>query len=156
MTDVETVEVPGQARELAALKRVDYADCFSVAVSEHHTPEEWIRTAVAAMPALFTAVRGAHRALGLRLAPADSHEHVIGWNVVCSGADQAVLGNSGWLGSARIVGLTSPGRVVLATLIEFNGSVGRALWTIAAPVHRAVARHILGELPTLAPRQLLD
>jgi hypothetical protein len=156
MAHVQRIAIPDHARELAALERVDYADCFTVAVPMQRRPEEWIRLAVEAMPALFAAVRGAHRMLGLRLAPATSQEHVIGWDVACSDDDQAVLVNTGVLGSPRIVGLTPPGRIVLATLIEFNGRRGRALWAVAAPVHRAVARYVLGALPALAARQLLD
>jgi hypothetical protein len=152
MTRVEQVTVPARARELAALDRVDYADCFAVAVSAGRTPEEWIRLAVDAMPALFFAARGAHRALGLRLAPADSPQHVIGWDILRSDPDEAVLGNTGLLGTPRIVGLTPPGRVVLATLIMFNGITGRMLWAAAAPVHRAVARHALRAVPALTPQ----
>jgi hypothetical protein len=151
MTRAQRATVPIRARELAALDQVDYADCFTVAVSTTRTSEEWLRLVVGAMPALFVAVRAAHRALGLRLAPADSPEHIIGWEVLRSDLDECVLGNAGWLGAARIVGLTPPGQVVLATLIEFNGITGRALWTAAAPVHRAVARYCLNALPSLTP-----
>lgn len=151
MAQAQRATIPIRARELAALERVDYADCFTVAVSATRTPEEWLRLVVEAMPALFVAVRAAHRALGLRLAPADSPEHIIGWEVVRSDPDTAVLGNAGWLGTPRIVGLTPPGQVVLATLIEFNGITGRALWAAAAPVHRAVARYCLSALPSLTP-----
>jgi hypothetical protein len=151
MTRAQRATVPIRAHELAALDPVDYADCFTVAVSTTRTPEAWLRLVVEAMPALFVAVRAAHRALGLQLAPADSPEHIIGWEVLRSGPDECVLGNAGRLGAARIVGLTPPGEVVLATLIEFNGITGRALWTATAPAHRAVARHCLDALPSLTP-----
>jgi hypothetical protein len=151
MAGAERATIPIRARELATLDRVDYADCFTVAVSATRKPEEWLRLVVEAMPALFVAVRAAHHALGLRLAPADSPEHVIGWEVLRSNPDECVLGNAGWLGTPRIVGLTLPGRVVLATLIEFNGIIGRSLWTAAAPAHRAVARYCLNALPSLTP-----
>lgn len=152
MARVHQVTVPARAREVAALDRVDYADCFVVAVSEDRTPEEWLRMAADAMPTLFSAVRIAHRALGLRLAAADTLQHVIGWDILRSEPDDAVLGNTGVLGRPRIVGLTQPGRVYLATLIEFNGAIGRLLWVAAAPVHRAVARYALNALPTLTTR----
>jgi hypothetical protein len=153
MARVERTTIPIRARELAALDRVDYADCFTVAVSTTRTSEEWLRLAVGAMHALFVAVRAAHRALGLRLAPADSSEHIIGWEVLRSDPDECVLGNAGWLGAARIVGLSPPGKVVLVTLIELNGITGRALWTVAAPVHRGVARYCLNALPSLTPER---
>jgi hypothetical protein len=144
---VDQVSVPDRARQLAGLDRVDYADCFAVSVSSIRPPEEWIRLAVDAMPKLFLAVRAAHRTLGLPLAPANSADHVIGWDILRSEADSAVLGNAGVLGVARIIGITSPGIVHLATLLTLNGWRGRVLWAVAAPVHRAVARYALAALP---------
>lgn len=151
MPRVDRVPVPARAHELAALDRVDYADCFSVAVARRHTPEEWIRAAGEVMPNIFSVARIAHHALGLRLGPADSPDHVIGWNVLLSDPDEAVLGTSGRLGEPRIVGFTPPGRVVLATLINLNGLTGRSLWAAAAPLHRAIARYALTTVSTLAP-----
>src|SRR5882724_6225034 len=104
MTSVDQVSVPRRAREMAGLGRVDYADCFAVGVSSVRTPEEWIRMAVDAMPKLFFVVRAAHRTLGLPLAPANSADHVIGWEIQRSDAASAVLGNVGVLGVGRIVG----------------------------------------------------
>jgi hypothetical protein len=149
VSDVQRIRPPDRARQLAGLERVDYADCFTVAVPVQRAPEEWIRLAIQALPRLFVAVRGAHRALGLRLAPADSLGHPIGWDVVRSDAEEAVLASGGRLGRPRIVGLTPPGKLVLATVIELNGGTGRSLWAVAAPVHRAVARYVLGALPTV-------
>lgn len=153
MTRVSQRSIPERARHLAALERIDYADCFSVTVPAERSPEEWIRLAAHAMPSLFSLVRVAHRALGLHLAPADSPDHVIGWEILRSDPDEAVLGNAGTLGMARIVGLASQGHVTIATLITLNGRTGRALWAAAAPVHRAVARYALGMLPSLVPQR---
>jgi hypothetical protein len=147
MTRVDQVSVPQRARELAGLDRVDYADCFAVGVSSIRPPEEWIRLAVDAMPKLFLAVRAAHRTLGLPLAHANSADHVIGWDILRSEADNTVLGNAGVLGVGRIIGITSPDTVQLATLLTLNGWRGRALWAVAAPVHRVVARYVLAGLP---------
>jgi hypothetical protein len=149
MARVEQVAVPERARELAGLDRVDYADAFTVAVTAQRSPEDWIRLAAAGMPGLFASVRVVHRLLGLRLASADSPDHVIGWDTLRTDGAEAVLGNAGVLGTARIVGLTAPDRLVLVTLIALNGLPGRALWAVAAPGHRAVARRVLAALPTL-------
>jgi hypothetical protein len=148
---VVQVPVPSRARELARLERVDYADAFAVDVAVRHTPEEWIRISTEASPAPFRAVRLAHHALGLPLAPPDSPDHLIDWNILCSDTEEAVLGNDGVFGTPRIVGLTPPGQVVVATLIQLNGLRGGALWAAGAPVHRAVAGYILNKSPTLAP-----
>src|SRR4051812_25228185 len=65
MPQADQVPVPARARELARLARVDYADCFAVEVAATYPPEQWIRTATETMPNLFSAVRVAHRGLGL-------------------------------------------------------------------------------------------
>lgn len=140
------IEIPDEAREIAGLTSVDYADAFAVDVSEQRSPAEWISGAATSSPALFRAVRVAHRLLGLHLAPAGSAEHPIGWDLLVDEPTRAVLGNHGRLGTGRIVGLTPPGQVVLVTLLELNGVRGRALWTAAVPVHRAVARYALDRL----------
>jgi hypothetical protein len=147
---VVQVPVPSRARDAAGLERVDYADAFALDVAVRHTPEEWIRLSAAASPSLFSAVRLAHRALGLPLAPSDSPDHLIGWNIVRSDPEEAVLGSDGIFGTPRIVGFTASDQVVLATLIRLNGLRGRALWAAGAPVHRAVARYVLNKIPTLA------
>jgi hypothetical protein len=149
---VVQVQVPSHARELAGLERVDYADAFAVDVTVRHTPEEWIRLSAAASPALFSAIRLAHRALGLPLAPPSSPDHLIGWNILRSDTDEAILGNDGAFGTPCIVGLTPPGQVMVVTLIQLNGLRGRALWAPVAPGHRAVARYILNKVPTLSPQ----
>jgi Protein of unknown function (DUF2867) len=149
-------QIPSRAIELAGLQRVDYADAFAADVGTRRTPEEWIRLSAAALPLLFSAVRLAHRALGLPLAPPDSPDHPIGWNILRSDSEEAVLGNDGVFGTPRIVALTPPGQVVIATLIQLNGIRGRAIWAPVAPMHRAVARYILNKIPTLAPLPEVD
>jgi hypothetical protein len=88
----------------------------------------------------------------LPLAPPHSPDHPIGWNILRSDTEEVVLGNDGFFGTPRIVGLTPPGQVVVATLIRLNGLRGRAIWAPVAPGHRAVARYILNKMPTLAPQ----
>ena len=149
MPRVVAVPVPPVARELAGLDRVDYADAFAVDVTLERSPREWVELSAAALPALFGAVRVVHRALGLPLAPAGAGDHPIGWDVLRDEPAAAVLGNDGAFGTPRIVGLARPGQLVLATLIRLNGR-GRPIWAATAPLHRAVARYVLGRMPSFA------
>jgi hypothetical protein len=151
MTRAHRVAVPTRAIELAGLAQVNYADCFQVDTSEVRTPEEWIRLAVGTLPALFSVVRVAHRMLGLHLAAADSPDHIIGWDIARSDDHEAVLHNAGRLGEARIIGITTPGQLQLATVLQLDGVTGSAMWTAAAPLHRTIARYVLGALPRMAP-----
>lgn len=146
MSHVKQVPVPSRATELAALSRLDYADAFTVPVATDRPPEEWVRRLTVRMPGLFAVVRVAHRTLGLKLEPADGPAHVIGWDILRSTDTEAVLGTSGALGVPRIVGLTSPGHVVIATLITLKNRRAHAIWSIFAPLHRSVARRALTTL----------
>lgn len=149
MSRVEQVQVPHRATELAALRRVDYADAFVAQVATQRSPEAWVRLATERMPRLFAVVRAAHRVLGLKLEPADAPGHLIGWDILRSTDHEAVLGTAGSLGGPRIVGLTSPGTIMIATLITLKDARARALWTVFAPLHRAVARHALRTMSEL-------
>ncbi len=149
MSLVKQVPGPSRATALAALTRVDYADAFTVPVATERPPEEWVRRLTGRTPGLFAVVRFAHRTLGLKLEPADGPDHVIGWDILRSTDSEAVLGTSGALGVPRIVGLTSPGHVVIATLITLKDRRARAIWSIFAPLHRAVARHALTTLSAM-------
>src|SRR3954447_2471782 len=103
MSETLQPQIPSRAIQLAGLQRVDYADAFAADVGTRRTPEEWIRLSAAALPMLFSAVRLAHRTLGLPLAPPDSPDHPIGWNILRSDSEEAVLGNDGVFGTPRIV-----------------------------------------------------
>ena len=150
MSRVVAVPVPPRARELAGLARVDYADAFAVDVTTQRTPREWVELSATTLPALFGAVRLAHRTLGLPLAPAGAPDRPIGWTVLRDDPTEAVLANDGVFGTPRIVGLTLPGQVVLTTLIRLNRR-GRPIWLVMAPVHRSVVRYVLGRMPSFAP-----
>ena len=150
MSLVKQVPVPSRATELAGLARVDYADAFTVPIATELPPEEWIRRLTDRMPGLFAVVRVAHRMLGLKLEPADGQDHLIGWDILRSTDNEAVLGTSGALGVPRIVGLTSPGHVVVSTLITLKNLRARAIWYIFAPLHRSVARSALATLSVMA------
>lgn len=141
----EQISVPARARELAGLDRVDYADAFAAPTSAIRTPEVWVLSVTDSVsPMLMGLVRHIQRhALGLRLAPTGSPGHIIGWDILHSEADACVLGVNGGIGTARIVLLTSPGQVVVATLLRYEHVGARQLWTVVAPVHRAVARYLL-------------
>ena len=147
---IEQVPVPERVTALRLLPRVDYQDAFGLRTPVRRTPEEWARLALDdAPPVVRGVIRQAHRALGLRLAPPDAPDHVLGWAILRSGSDELVLGADGGLGTPRIVILTSPGNVVFATLIRLGGIRARIAWMAVAPVHRAVARYLVGRMARL-------
>jgi hypothetical protein len=144
------VQVPARARELAGLDRVDYADAFAVETAVNRTPEQWVRRVEKTAPTLMRLVRGVHHGLGLRLAPVGSVEHVFGWEIVHSSQDDVVLSVGAGIVTPRIVALTAPGQVVVATLLRFEHVGARPIWALLAPLHRAVARHLLDHVTSVA------
>jgi hypothetical protein len=142
---VEQIPVPDRARQLANLDRIDYADAFTAATSIRRTPEAWVRSVEESRPLLIAAVRRIHhRVLGLRLGPPGSPGHVFGWEILENRPDEAVLGVSGGLITPRMVGLITPGKVVLATLLRYEHPSARPVWAAIAPVHRTIARYLIG------------
>jgi hypothetical protein len=140
----QKIPVPAHVAALRLLDRVDYQDAFSLETPVVRTPEEWTRLVLDRAPnVLRSFVRYAHLALGLRLAPRGSPDHLWGWAVLQSGPDAFVLGAGGGLGTPRIVVLTPPGGVVFATILRFSGLRARVVWAGVAPIHRAVARYLL-------------
>ena len=144
------VQVPECAKELAGLDRVDYADAFAAPTDVPRSPEQWLRSVSVASPALMHLVRQVHRGLGLRLAAPGSAGAVFGWTIAHSGSDDALLTVDGSIVTPRIVVLTPPGRVVIATLLRFDHVVARPLWTVVGALHRAVARHLVARVTSLA------
>jgi hypothetical protein len=144
------VQVPARARQLAGLDRVDYADAFTVETAVHRTPEQWVRCVEETAPTLMRLVRGVHHGLGLRLGPLGSVEHVFGWEIVHTSQDEAVLSVDGGIVTPRIVALTTPGQIVVATLLRFEHVAARPIWALLAPVHRAVARYLLDHVTSVA------
>lgn len=146
----EQISVPERVSALKLLDRVDYEDAFSVETCAIRTPEEWaLLLCDSASPFMRNFIRYAHRTLGLRLAPRGSPDRVLGWTVLQNGPDAFVLGTEGGIGVPRIVVLTSTGRVEFATILRLRGVGARIVWAAVAPLHRAVARHLLDHVASL-------
>jgi hypothetical protein len=138
------VPVPGSVSAMALLDRCSYEDAFGVAVAETRAPGVWARLVVDEAPApLVWFIRLAQRKLlGLELGP-DGARQPLGWTVVREDEEAMVLAAEGRGGSARIIGTTPPGQVVVTTQARFDSRRSRAVWWLLAPVHRRVARYLL-------------
>jgi hypothetical protein len=151
MPQVRAVTVPEQVRALSGLDRVGYADAFEVETTVSYSPHDWALLATdEASPLVRGFVDRAHRALGLRLAPPGTPDHVLGWQIRHDGPEATVLAAAGGLGTGRIVITTAPGRLLFATLLRFGGIGGRVAWVGVAPMHRAVARYLVGNAARVA------
>lgn len=142
------IAVPPQIASLAVLDRVHYQDAFAIDTSSRRTPEEWARLTFEQGPQpILAMLRRLFSALGFRLAPLDVTDQVFGWRIEQNGPDEFVLATQSGLGvTARIIFLTPPGQVVLATLIRLDTRLARAVWTVAAPMHRLTVGYLMDHL----------
>ncbi|ATY13415.1 hypothetical protein CU254_25500 [Amycolatopsis sp. AA4] len=109
------------------------------------SPEQWARAGWEQAPRLVRGfLRFAWRAgLGLRMGPKDSPTHVLGWALVSSTEQAAVLEARSWLLTARNVVELRGTRVRWTTFVRFDRRPAAALWSLAVPVHHALMSRLL-------------
>jgi hypothetical protein len=87
---------------------------------------------------------GGWLALGLRLAPRPSPDHVLGWRIASTTPDTIVLELDSKLMSAQNVIEVDGTRVVWTTLVHYRNRLGAVMWSAAAPVHHLILPRLLG------------
>ncbi len=144
---VGEIEVPAGARALTTLARVDYQDAFLVDASRagEHSGEEWARATLEAAPqSVRRSLRRGWTALGLKLAPRDSEQAVLGWMVRRADAEFALLGLDSRTGMpAELLFKSEPGGLLFATFIEQRNPLMRAVWTPMGAPHRRIVPSLL-------------
>lgn len=122
----------------------DYLDAIEYIDGDpDRTAEDWARATFEGAPRPVGTVLwlGWRLGLRLRLGPYRAPGHVLGWPVLESGPDRAVLGvESAVLGPCRLVFEVDPGRALVTTAIRFEHRLSRPVWTVVAPVHRLITR----------------
>lgn len=149
-------DVPHES--LAAFQRSDYADAFALHTTapDDRTPEQAMRLALEGAPRwLRWTILVAHRyVLRLHLGPASSPDHVLGWRLVSSTDELAVLQARGpLLHGILVCRQIDPATRVFSTFLAFQRPVTRKLWVVVGPVHRRIAPWLL-ERGVVAPRRV--
>jgi hypothetical protein len=144
---VSRIPVPAEALALGLLDRVDYGDAFEAHAADRHFPRDWVERIVAGgSPPLLGFVRLVHRRVGrMRLAERGEPDHPLGWTVLDQTEQHAILGADGGILTPRLVIATEGDLVRVVTLLRYDSPTARLLWWMLAPVHRAVARHLLAQ-----------
>src|SRR5260221_4627968 len=96
--DAERLDVSEPAR--SRLPAADYGDAFRIAADEYHSAERWARRALESGSPLVRrlfALAVWQGALGLRLGPSNSADHVAGWAIVENEPGIIVLRADSWL-----------------------------------------------------------
>jgi hypothetical protein len=142
---VSRIPVPPEVFALELLDRVDYSDAFEARTGCRRSPGDWGELIIeSASPALTAFVRAVHRHVGrMRLAERGEPDHPLGWTILDQTQQHLVLGVDGGIVTPRLVIATDADRVLAVTLLRYEAPVARPLWWLIAPIHRAVARHLL-------------
>lgn len=118
-----------------------YASAFEVGTqeAESRTPEQWARVTFEGAPAFLQwfIVSGWRFVLGLKLARPPSASDVLGWQIMESTPQTATLAARSRLLSARNIVRCQQQRITWITVVDFDRRAGRALWSMAAPIHNA-------------------
>jgi hypothetical protein len=144
---VRQTVLPAGTRELSTLARIDYQDAFlaDTGLAQDRTAEQWAREVLEGAPVSTrrTLSRG-WSGLGLRLGPARSDRHVLGWEIRRSDPDAVLLGACGRLGlSGELIFQRSPCALLYATVVQLENRVARGLWAAIESRHRRVVQGLL-------------
>ena len=144
---VRQVAVPPAARTLSTLAHIDYEDAFLVEIgpAQDWTGGQWARAILEDAPIIMRrALRWGWFALGLRLGSTRSDRFVLGWEVRAALPDFALLGASSRLGLlAELLGKRQQQALLVATFVQQENHIARAVWAGVAPVRRLVVRYLL-------------
>ena len=144
---VREVALPPAARTLTTLARVDYTDAFLLETPQvqGRTGEDWLRAILEDAP---TGTRKRLRRgwflLGVRLGSTEDDRLVLGWEVRRSTQGFAVLAARSLLGmEAEVLCRREPDALLVATFMQLNSPVARAVWAAIASHHRKVVCHLI-------------
>lgn len=127
----------------------DYTDIFEVRLvpGDARTAEQTFRDGLGDRPSTRgDLVLWIHRhVLRLRLGPARSPDHLIGWPIVRSDPDELVLATCGPLMRGELTLRREDGRrAVLTTRVHYRRRIAaRMVWALIGPLHRIVAPQLL-------------
>jgi hypothetical protein len=137
---------PGPELVAACGDRPDWQHAASVTTDAVAGPEAWARACFEGAPLpmrLFLTV--GWRLLLLEGGPRSDETHVLGWPLVASSPEVAVLQRRARLGiAATLVFSVHASRVSFSSGMSFGNRFARLLWAVVAPTHRWAVRAVLG------------
>lgn len=130
----------------AAGGRLEWKHAAAVTTDVAADPERWVRDCferAALGMRLFLTI--GWRLLLLEGGPRSDATHVLGWPLVTTSEEIAVLQRRSRLGIvATLVLSVEPGRATFASGMRFENAGARLLWSVVAPTHRWAVRTVLG------------
>lgn len=126
----------------------DYSDAFEVssAPADSRSPEQWARALFEDAPPVlrFLLPVGWRGALGFRLGPRPSPNHVLGWRIAETEADALRLELLSPLMTGQLILHAGQSTASVTTLVAHRHSAARMLWGAIAPIHRQLMPYLLG------------
>ena len=119
---------------------------FRVQAARRLSAEQWARAVFEGAPRPLRLVLrfGWRVGLGLRLGPESGPEHVLGWRIASRTPDSVTLELRGGRITARNVARIDDGELSWTTSVRYESSLGRVLWSLAAPIHHLTMPYLLG------------
>ena len=98
----------------------------------------------------------ARGALGLRLGPAGSPDHIGGWTVASNDPGTTVLHMDSWMLVVRLVIEVSDAHTTLTSLLRYDRRPARRVWAVVGIGHRAMVPVVLGGAARALAREPRD
>ncbi|MEV0085514.1 hypothetical protein [Saccharopolyspora sp. NPDC050642] len=136
---VREIEVPPGALALCTLARIDYQNAVIAEFDgvADRTAEQWARATLEDHPAAMReAMTNGFGALGVRLGPIPSDDHVLGWQVRQRTPDHVLLGAGSAIGLLpEIVVQRADGALVFAYFNQQETDEARTRWAAVEHTH---------------------
>lgn len=120
----------------------DYECAFraTAATTHQRCAEDWARATFESIPRPLRALLriGWRSALGLRLGPYPSPDHILGWRIGTQEANHVVLLQRSALIEAYNVVEVTEAHVTWSTLVNYRHPAARPVWGLAAPIHQLI------------------
>ena len=144
---------PDAIAAVAALPDPSYSDVFTAHLPAGTPPldaEEWSRLLFEgrAAPLRWFLLFGWRVALGLKLGPTGSTEHVLGWKVAYKDPDRIRLEQQSGILRAALVTHIHAEQLTQVTFVRYQSFIGRLIWPPVALLHRRIVPHLLAQATT--------
>ena len=140
--------VPNEVISVSGLAEHDYSDAFSTSLHDgamSSAAENWTRLMLEgpAAPMRWFLRVGWRTALGLKLGPNDSPDHVLGWTIGGRGPGWVRLEQESRLLRAALVTHVESERLTRATFVRYRNRLAPLIWAPVSLLHRRIVPHLL-------------
>jgi hypothetical protein len=141
------IDVPETVLAGDSLADPSYTCAFKILkeLNDTRTAEEWLRAMLEEAGSALRAflITGWIGALRLRLGPRPSTDHILGWKILSATPTKITIGVEGPMLSAHQVVHCRDSEVVHATIVHFDRSAAKVVWSVAAPIHVRTIPHLM-------------